>query len=100
MERKNLTKEDIIEFLRRNKDFFKEEFDIDRIMLFGSYAREEATDESDIDILIDTKTKDFDNRFRLKEFLEEEFKKKVDVLYKDSVRRFIMRSIKDELVYA
>ena len=100
MRAESLTKEDILKFLRKNKDFFKKKFDIDNIMLFGSYARGEATDESDIDILIDTKTKDFDNRFRFKEFLEEEFNKKVDVLYKDSVRRFIMRSIKDELVYA
>ena len=97
---RNLTKDGILEFLRKNKDFFKKEFDVDRIMLFGSYARGEETYESDIDILIDTKKKDFDNRSRLKEFLEKEFKKKVDVLYKDSIRRFIMRSIKDELIYA
>jgi len=97
---RNLTKDGILEFLRKNKDFFKKEFDVDGIMLFGSYARGEETYESDIDILIDTKKKDFDNRSRLKEFLEKEFKKKVDVLYKDSIRRFIMRSIKDELIYA
>lgn len=100
MKKRKLTKEEILAFLRQNKDFFKKEFDVDNIILFGSYARGEETSESDIDILIDTEKKSFDNRFRLKEFLEEEFKKKVDLLYRDSIRRFIMRSIEDELIYA
>jgi len=100
METASLTKEDILEFLRENKDFFKKEFDVDNIILFGSYARGEETGESDIDILIDTGKKSFDNRFKLKEFLETEFKKKVNLLYHDSIRRFIMRNIKDELIYA
>lgn len=100
METKNLTKESILHFLREHKDLFKKEFDVDEIMLFGSYSRDEETEDSDIDILIDTEKKSFDNRFRLKELLEKEFNKKVDLLYRDSVRRFIMRTIKDELIYA
>jgi len=100
MKTEDLTKEEILEFLRKNKEFFKKEFDVDNIMLFGSYARGEQTGASDIDILIDTEKKDFDNRCRLKELLEERFQKKVDLLYHDSVRRFIMRNIKDELIYA
>jgi len=95
-----LTKERILLFLRKSKDFFKKEFDVYAIMLFGSYARDEATEDSDIDILIATDKKSFDNRFKLKELLENEFNKKVDLLYRDSVRRFIMRNIKDELIYA
>ena len=100
METISLTKEDILEFLRKNKEFLKKEFDVNNIMLFGSYARDEATSDSDIDILIDTEKKSFDNRLKLKELLEKEFRKKVDLLYHDSVRRFIMRNIKDELIYA
>jgi predicted nucleotidyltransferase len=95
-----LTKEEILGFLRKNKDFFKKEFGVEAIMLFGSYARGDETRTSDIDILIDVKKKSFDNRSRFKELLEERFHKKVDVLYRDSVRRFIMRNIKDELIYA
>ena len=100
METNTITKEDILGFLRENKVFFKKEFGVNNIMLFGSYARDEATVESDIDILIDTEKKSFDNRFRLKELLEKEFNRKVDLLYRDSIRRFIMRSIKEELIYA
>ena len=56
----NLTKEEVLEFLRKNKEFFKKEFDVDSIMLFGSYARGEQTKASDVDILIDAEKKDFD----------------------------------------
>ncbi len=100
MRKDNLTKEEVLKFLRKNKAFFKKEFDVDNIMLFGSYARDEATPDSDIDILIESNKKSFDKKFDLQEFLEKEFKKKVDILYSDSVRRFVMRFIKKELIYA
>jgi len=95
-----LTKEDILTFLRKNKTFFKKEFDLDNIILFGSYARAEATPKSDIDILIESEKKSFDKIYRLKVFLEENLKKKVDVIYIDSVHPFIMRFIDEELIYA
>ena len=78
-----LTKEEILNFLRKNKPFFKEKYGVDEIMLFGSYARDEATQESDIDILIDSKDKSYDALFYMKELIEQEFKKKVDIFYKD-----------------
>ncbi|MFC1841649.1 nucleotidyltransferase family protein [Candidatus Dependentiae bacterium] len=95
-----LTKEEILDFLRKNKEFFKKKFDVDKIMLFGSYARGDATPESDIDILIESKKKSFDKKFAMKVFLEKGLKKNVDLIYSDSVRRFIMRFIKEELIYA
>lgn len=95
-----LSKQEILDFLRKNKSFFKQQFDVDAIMLFGSYARDEATPESDVDILIESKNKSYDSLFFMKEILEKQFQKKVDIFYKDSVRRFIMRFIKEELIYA
>jgi len=100
MTSKAIQKEEILKLLRENKDFFKKEFDVDNIMLFGSYARDEATVDSDIDILIEAETKSFDQKFDLKLFLENKFKKKVDIAYIDSVRQFILRFIKKELIYA
>lgn len=97
----NITsKEDILDFLRKNKSLLKSEFDVDNIMLFGSYARDEATSESDIDILIESKKQSFSKSYKLKVFLEQNFKKDVDVVYIDSVHPFIMRSISEELIYA
>lgn len=95
-----ISKDQIIDFLRKNKDFLEKNFGITKIALFGSYVRGEETEESDIDLLIEAKEHRFRNRFRLKEFLEENFGRKVDVCYFDSVRGFIMHHIAKELVYA
>lgn len=96
----HVNKETILNFLREHKGFLEEKFGITKIALFGSYAREDQTKESDIDLLIEAKEHDFDNRYDFKEFLEEVFNRKVDVCYFDSVRKFIMHRIQEELAYA
>ena len=97
---KILTQEAILSFLRKNKPLFKEKFDVDNIILFGSYARGEQASDSDVDILIESKTKAFRPMITLKRLLEDEFKTKVDVIYIDSVNPYIMRFIKKEMIYA
>lgn len=94
------SKEDILGFLRKNKVFLKKEFDVDKIMLFGSYARGEARNDSDIDLLIESTKKSFEKSYKLKIFLEKNFNKDVDVIYSDSVHPFIMSFIKEEMIYA
>jgi len=100
METKRLTKEDILRFLKENKDFLKKEFAVDKIMLFGSYARGEETNKSDVDVLIKSKVKSFNKKYMLKVFLEKNLKKEVDVVYYDSVHPFLMQFIEEDLIYA
>lgn len=95
-----ISKEEILSFLRENKELLKEKSDVDKIMLFGSYARDEATSESDIDILIESKNKGFRKMLFVQELLEKKFNRKVDVIYIDSVNPYFMRFIKQELIYA
>lgn len=93
------TKENIINFLKDNKEFIYRQFSVKRIALFGSYARGEEAEGSDIDILIDTEIKDMKNRFYLKEYLSQNLKKDVDICYFDSLRSFIRNNIQSELIY-
>ena len=44
-----LTRDDILQFLRDNKERFAEQYGVTKIGLFGSFARDEATEESDVD---------------------------------------------------
>jgi uncharacterized protein len=98
--KEKITKKQILNFLKENKDFFKKNFEIDNIILFGSYARDEATPNSDIDILIECKKKTFRNYVNIHKFLEDAFNKKVDVIYLDTVNPFIIELIEKELIYA
>jgi predicted nucleotidyltransferase len=93
------TKENIIKFLKENKELLTKQFFVKRIALFGSYARDEVTENSDIDLLIDTEVKDIKNRFYLKEYLSQNLNSEVDICYLDSLRSFIKKHIQDELIY-
>jgi uncharacterized protein len=95
-----LTKSEIITFLRKQKPYLKKEFGVTKIALFGSYARDEQTLSSDIDLLIELKICDFRKRLRLRDYLESKLNKKVDLLYFDGVRKFVMRNILKDIVYA
>ena len=87
-------------FFAQKQALFKKKFGVTKIALFGSFARDEQRKKSDIDILIDMKIHNFRKRLGLRDFLEEKFQRKVDVLYFDAVRKFIMRNIQEDIVYA
>ena len=94
-----MTKNEIIAFLKEQKEFLKSEFFVDKIGLFGSFARDEANEQSDIDIVIVSSKKDFYNRYRLKEFLKQHLKKDIDIGYLDSLRSYIKKQIEKEIIY-
>ena len=95
-----MDKTEILKFLKEHKSELQDRFGIQKIALFGSYAKDTAHEMSDIDIAIETKEKDFFVRDDLREYLEEHFKKSVDVGYFDSFREFYKQKIGKELIYA
>jgi len=76
------------------------EFGVDKLALFGSYARGQQHEYSDMDFLIE-KGK-IEDMFQLCAFcdrLEDEFELKVDLLTYDSLKRsLISEAINDEVV--
>lgn len=60
------------------------EYDVDFCYLFGSYAREEANEKSDVDLLISTKTTGM-ALYGLAEKLRETLSKRVDLLNIDQL---------------
>ncbi len=84
-------KEKILEKLR--------EHEVKRASLFGSIVREEMTDESDIDILIEFRgTKSLLDLAKLKIELEEVLKRKVDVVTYNSLHPLLKDRILAEQV--
>ena len=95
-----MTKQYILDFLSKNREEMKEKFGIEEIALFGSYARDEATDNSDVDIVIlKASTITLSKRLKAKQMLEESLKVKVDLGYFDSMKTFIKNRIKKDFVY-
>lgn len=95
-----LTREDILSYLRENRAFLNKKFGVTKIALFGSYARNEARLDSDIDLLIEVVEEDFTIRFHLKKHLEEHFNKKVDVGYFTCTRIIFRKNIEEDIIYA
>ena len=47
-----MTRDEALDMLREHKPTLAERFGVVELVLFGSFARDEATDTSDIDILV------------------------------------------------
>ena len=79
------TKDQILSFISQNKKFLRESFHITRIGLFGSYARGEQQDSSDIDLLVEFEgnTQElYDLKIQLKEFFRNKFGTETDICRK------------------
>ena len=78
-----MTKSNILNYLKEHYFEFKEKYSIDALYLFGSYARDEQTENSDIDLLIDfKKTPDLLTFIELEEYLSNSLKRHVDLVPK------------------
>ena len=88
----------IINFLQQNKAIIESKYQVKQIGLFGSYVKGLQGDESDIDILVDMPSS-FDNYYDLKEFLESNLHKKVDLGLISSVREHLKEKIFNEVEY-
>jgi len=93
-----VTKEYILNFLKTNKQLLNSKYNVTKISLFGSYATGAETEKSDIDILVEM-PHSFDNFFDLKYFLEDAFKKSVDLGKEKNLRLLIKKHIENEIIY-
>jgi len=77
-------------------------YGVNSIGLFGSYLRNEATPDSDIDLLVDLikERKTFRNFISLNFFLEELFHKKVELVTLQSLSPYIGPHILNAIEYA
>ena len=47
-----MTRDDVLKLLRTHKATLAQRYGVTRLALFGSFARNQATDDSDVDILV------------------------------------------------
>ena len=96
------SKEYILSEIRQQKRELQN-LGIVRIGLFGSYVREEQSEKSDIDILLEfePEKENFDNYMSVYDILENLFRnEKVEIVTKNGLSPYIGPQILKEVIYA
>lgn len=90
-----------LDVIKNRTSQIAKEYDIDRIYLFGSYARGDADDNSDIDLLISSDKMDILSMSRLKQQLTDSLDTMVDIVSETAVSNVFRFLIKDDeiLIY-
>lgn len=95
-----MTRREIIETLRRFKELNGDKYNIVRIGLFGSVARDATNEKSDIDVVVILGRPDMFSLIGIKQDLDEIFEKSVDLVrYREKMNPFLKKRIEKEAIY-
>jgi len=96
-----MKKEELIDILRDYKNERANYYGIMTIGIFGSTARGDAREESDVDIVLRIREPDLFMLVGIKEELEERLHRPVDIVtYRDNMNLYLKKRIDEEAVYA
>jgi predicted nucleotidyltransferase len=96
-----MNKEKLLDILRKYKNERANYYGIIKIGIFGSTARGDAHEESDVDIVLRIREPDLFMLVGIKEELEERLHRPVDIVtYRDNMNLFLKKRIDEEAVYA
>ena len=91
---------DIINKLKVLKPLLKEKYGIEEFAIFGSVARGEEKENSDVDIVIlKMQIKSGWDIINAKYFIEKVLRRRVDIGTLRSMKTFIKNRIKNEMIY-
>jgi len=93
-------RETILRELRRIKPDLAKLYGVTKIGIFGSFARNEIREDSDVDVVVEMREPDLFYMVHIKETLEESFKMPVDVIrYREMMNSRLKARIDREAVY-
>ncbi|EPG72790.1 nucleotidyltransferase domain protein [Leptospira fainei serovar Hurstbridge str. BUT 6] len=93
------TKQDLIQKLSEIKPKLQNEFGVLKIGIFGSFAKDQITSNSDIDVLVEMKNPDFDSVAGLQILLEKLFERNVDLIRRrDQIKSSFLNRIQKDLI--
>lgn len=91
--------DEIRNIINSHKDMFEKKYQVKNFLLFGSYAKDLQTPESDIDLLVNfIKPIDMFDFIDLQEYLSNLFHKKIDLGTVNSLKSFVKNSILKETI--
>jgi hypothetical protein len=99
-----LDRQDIINYLTENKQFFREKYFVDKIGLVGSYARNDYDNNSDVDLVVYFLPEANSNRIfrlylKLQEKISSQLNKNVDIIANGKVLPAFKEVINNEIIY-
>lgn len=94
-------KEQLVNYLKEHKQEFMDSYGVTKIGIFGSAARDELQETSDIDIAIEMipEKKNLQNFLGFKRLLEQQFGRRVDLGMESALKPVVRASIRKEIVY-
>ena len=97
-----LTREDILAFLREHKEELMQEYQLTKLGIFGSFARDEAHEKSDIDLLVDFQSdtpKIYRKTLAMKDLLKATFGREVDICTEEFIKPYFKDRILKNAIY-
>ena len=91
---------EIRQWLEQNKAVLQERYHVSELGIFGSYVRNEQTDTSDVDLLVEfSKTPSLLRFINLENYLSDNLGVKVDLVHKAGLKSRIGARILSEVVF-
>lgn len=98
-----IDKKVILDYLKQHKAELLAQYHLTKIGIFGSFARGEQTDKSDIDLIVEFQP-GTDNLFHLKwdlrELFEQQFHRKVDICREKAIKPNYKKLILKDAIFA
>jgi hypothetical protein len=95
-----MTRQEILQALKSFKQAKQNEYQITRIGIFGSAARDDMHEASDVDVVVELGVPDLFILVGIKQDLEEILSRPVDIVrYRDQMNAFLRDRIEREAVY-
>jgi len=96
-----LTKEKILATLHEYKERYKEQYGIEQIGIFGSYAKDKATEQSDVDVFIALKHSNLFLLSRIRIEIEELLGVPTDIVQlRKRMNSYLKKQIEQEAISA
>lgn len=93
-------KEDIKKAIKGKLPFLRQKYHVETLGIFGSFARDEQTPESDIDIVVKLEAPiGFFDFIRLEKFLSETLNRQVDLVTEKALKPVVKEYISKEIIY-
>lgn len=91
--------EPILQTLQKNKSHFFKKYPLKSMALFGSYARNEAKEKSDVDIMVEFSSPVGFEFIDLAMELEDVLHQKVDLVSRKAIKPSMFPYIEKDLIY-